>query len=332
MFKYAMKAAAKAESQLRDRIISFGKLGIKPIIELHLFGSEDVFGSEREDVVKICRNFKECEYMVHFPIMDTKTGYLYDGFDDERKKLESVLDFTSEIGAGVLIMHCCYGFNKKISKKEAFTKFLEKVCRWNDLAKRRSLKILLENYGFAWLPPGLGADYIVSPIDHFFPWDMEWMHETIQREKLSFVAILLDVAHAVLSSNMFNIRQRYGHLSQDGRFKNIYSEDLDRKDFLSAADFIFDFIDYFHISDTFVWKPENGRDDMRKYLYTENLPIGEGNVDFLEILKKTKGNKTLVMEINPDNGDHTHNVSQYQAIAWFQNNFNREDQNVHNNF
>jgi len=325
MFKYVMKAAANSNEQLKDRFESFRTLGIKPAIELYLSGSDDVFGPDRDAVEKNCRNFIECEYMVHYPIMDTKTGYIYDGFDDESEKLEAVLDFTNEIGAGVLIMHCCYGFDRDISKREAFTKFLEKVGRWNDLAERRSLKILLENYGFVWLPPGLKRDYVVSPIDHCFPWDMEWMHETMQRKGLSSVAILLDVAHAVLSSNMFNMRQRYGHLSEDGRFKNIYSEDLYRKDFLKASDFMFDFIDYFHVSDTFIWKPENGIGDMRKYLYTENLPIGKGNVDFFEVLKKTKGNKTLVMEINPDNGDHTHNVSQYQAVAWFKNNFNREE-------
>ena len=324
MFKYVMKAAANSHKQLQDRIESFEKLSIKPAIELYLSGSADVFGSDRDTVVKNCRNFKECEYMVHFPIMDTNTGYIFDGLDDEREKLEAVLDFTNEIGADVLIMHCCYGFNKEISKREAFTKFLEKVGIWNDLAEGRSLKILLENYGFVWLPPGLGRDYVVSPIDHCFPWDMELIHETMQSKGLSSVAILLDLAHAVLSSNMFNMRQQYGYLREDGRFKNIYPEDLDRKDFLTAADFVFDFIEHFHISDTFVWKPENGSDDMRKYLYTENLPIGKGNVDFFEVFKKTKGNKTLVMEINPDNGDHGHNVSQYQAIAWFQNNFNRE--------
>lgn len=325
MFQYAMKAAAGSEAQLRHRVECFKKLGIEPLIELYLSGSADVLEPERNSVIRNCRNFNECKYIVHFPIMDAKTGYVYDGYEDEREKLEAVLDFAGEIDAGELIMHCCYGFGRDIPKEEAIERFFEKVAVWNDLANSRSLKILLENYGFVWLPDGFGKDYVVSPIDHCFPWDMARMHERIEQWGLHSVAILLDVAHAVLSSNMFNMKKTCPGLAADGRFRNISKDDVGRKDFLKVGDFVFDFIDYFHISDAFVWKPENGIDNMRKYLYTENLPIGKGNVDFIEITKDTKGSEVMVMEINPENGDHANNISQCEAIKWFQKTFKGED-------
>ncbi|HNY72398.1 MAG TPA: TIM barrel protein [Syntrophales bacterium] len=314
-FKYGMKAAV-FPSQLQDRRESFRRLGLPPVIELHLFGARDVFHPEAAAFMSGVRRLGEaCRFIVHFPIMDVETGYLFDAIDDDPDKLTKVLAFTEGIGAAELVMHCCYGFNRDIPKQEARRGFIERVARWNDLAAPKGVRILLENYGFVWLPPGLGAEYAVSPLDHCFPWDMAILAEAVGKLGLGSVGFLLDTAHAVLSANMFNMRQRHGHLAGDVRFGNIYAEDLAQAEYLTAADFVNGFIEYFHVSDACRWRPDDGLDEMDKYLYTEGLPIGRGNVDFAELLGKVRGDETLIMEIDPENGDHGHNVSQYEAVV-----------------
>ena len=321
-FKYGMKAAVFPD-QLQDRLESFRRLGIPSVIELHLFGTDDVFSKDAAVWSSGVRRYADvCRFVVHYPIMDAKTGYLFDASDDDCDRFEAVLDFTQACGAVGLVMHCCYGFNRDISKREAMTGFLAQVEHWNELSRMRGIRILLENYGFVWLPPGLGADYVTSPLDHCFPWDMAVMVAAIREKGMEAVGFLLDTAHAVLSANMFNMRRRHGHLSGDKRFRNIFSEDLDRARCLTASDFMHDSIEYFHVSDAFVWREEdNHLDEMRKWLYTENLPIGRGNVDFAEIMEKAKGDETLIMEINPEKGNHAHNISQYEAVVWFREKF-----------
>jgi len=321
MFHYAMKAAADSKLQLIDRIRKFEKLRMRPIIELFLSGFEDI-GRNRDKLIKNCSQFADCEYLVHFPIFEIKNKYIYDAYNEEEKKVKMLLDFCEEIDSKVLIMHRGYGFDRKMGKREAEEKFLEKVALWDKLAKQKKVKILIENYGFVWLPDSLGKEYVVSPLDHFFPWDILKFNEDVNRLNLNYIGIILDIAHAVISSNMFNMLKKHPELSSDRRFGNIFGGDLEKKDLLETNDFIFDFIDYFHISDSFIWYKEDEISSLRKYLYTENLPIGEGNINFAEIFKKVIGSKVMVMEINPKNGNHNNNVSQLNAIEWFKKKFN----------
>lgn len=318
-FRYAMKAAA-TKLQLLDKIRKFEKLKMKPIIELFLSGFEDISGNE---LVKDCSQFENCEYLVHFPIYDIKSKYIYDAYTEGEEKIRLLLDFCNEINSNVLVMHRCYGFDKKIDKEVAEEKFLEKLVLWNGLAQGKHVKILIENYGFVWLPESLGREYLVSPLDHFFPWDIARFNKDTRRLNLNCVGIILDIAHAVLSSNMFNMLKKYPKLHSDPRFRNIYSSDLEKKDLLEAGDFIFDFIDYFHISDSFIWHQRDGLSKLKKYLCTENLPIGSGNINYKEIFKDITGAKVLVMEINPENDDFNNNISQLNAIEQFNSFFNR---------
>lgn len=318
-----MKAAAKSEAQLADRVSSFNILQAEPVIELYLSGTDDVFGDNKEEIIENCKKFSRCEYIVHFPIYDLATKYIYDAFNDENEMLDSLLDFCTEIKSNVLIMHRCFGFNKEIQKIEAEERFFEKVILWNKLAYNKKTKILIENYGFVWLQDGLGCEYVVSPLDHFFPWDIKDFYKNISSLNLNNIGILLDISHAVLSSNMFNMMQKHPKLKHDKRFKNIYDCDLKQNEGLRIEDFIFDFIEYFHVSDSFTWRPEDGINDLKKYLYTENLPIGSGNIDFLNIFRNIKRNKTIIMEINPENGNHIKNVSQLKAVEYFKKNLDQ---------
>jgi len=86
---------------------------------------------------------------------------------------------------------------------------------------------------------------------------------------------------------------------------------------LQISDFFFDFINHFHISDSLVWSEKNGIDNIEKFLLSEGLPIGRGNVDYEKIFENVASDKTLVMEINPENGDHNNNLFQSEAIEYF---------------
>jgi len=314
MFCYAMKAAAGSNLQLDDRIRSFEKISKEPVIELFVSGFEELKDNNREKLVRNCLRFKNCAYLVHFPIFDVKNNYLYDAYNEEAERLIILLGFCREINSKALIMHRCYGFNQEIEKVVAEKAFWEKLTLWIETAKEKDVKLLIENYGFVWLPESLGGGYVTSPIDHFFPWDIVRFNENIKRNKLDNVGVILDIAHAVLSSNMFNMLKAYPELNSDKRFLNIYTDDLKKTDFLSPDDFIYDFIDYFHISDSFIWQPQDGLSNVDKFLCSEGMPIGKGNINYNKILKKISKEKTLVMEIEPENGDYNNNISQLEAI------------------
>ena len=59
--RYVMKAAPYYFEQLLDRAVKFEHIGIKPAIELHLFGSKDVFGKNRSIVEENCKKIHGCD-------------------------------------------------------------------------------------------------------------------------------------------------------------------------------------------------------------------------------------------------------------------------------
>ena len=312
---FAMKAACRRE-QIADRIKKFGELGLEPLIELHLTGLDDISGNCRK-TAELCKEHR-CAYMAHFPINDPAKGYLFDMYNDEDDNFHKAVEFCSMIGSSVLIMHRCLGFGKALSKKTAEEIFYDKIGRWNDAAAACGITVLFENYGFVWLPKGFRDGFVTSPLDHFFPWDMAGFNAYKKRYGLNNTGILLDIAHATLSSNMFNMLKDDPAIGSDKRFANIYDTDMRKKERLLPQDFISDSIDYLHISDSFIWDNVTGTGTAGRpgrYLYTEGLPIGKGNIDFADILKKLSGNrKTMIMEIEPEGGDYNNNLSQKEAV------------------
>ena len=315
--RYGMKAAPYYLDQLIDRVEKYKQLGMKPAIELHLFGSRDIFGKSRKMVEKNCRRIPECDYITHFPIFDLDTGYIYDAATLDVSILEKVFDFCSAIGSHYLVMHRCFGFGSDLKKEKADEGFLEMVINWDKEGADRGIRILIENYGFVWLPKEFHKEFVSSPIDHFFPWDIERFIKKTDKLGLDHVGVLLDIAHASLSCNMFNMLKKDTVLKDDKRFQNIFEEDLFRTDSLSIGDFILDSIHFFHISDTFTWSPADGMENMRKYLYTENLPIGEGNLDFPGFIDRFQEGSWMIMEIDPEDGNYTDNRAQLSAIKYF---------------
>lgn len=327
MHRYAMKAAAGSRPQLNDRMRKFELLGMEPLIELHLAGLDEIFG-ERRKMAKNCKRHEGCGYIVHYPITDPKRGYVFDMYNDEDENLKRALGLCEEIGSETLIVHRCFGFDRELDKADAENRFFDKAARWNDLGRDSAVKLLYENYGFVWLPAGFDKEFVSSQLDHFFPWEMSDFAEKARRLKLNNTGILLDAAHAVLSSNMFNVRKTEARFRADARFQNITDSDLERKERLLLKDFILDDIAYFHISDSFIWKAADGIRDLKRYIYSEGLPVGKGNIDFADAFAGIRRDKTMIMEIEPEGGDYSDNASQLKAIEYFRRLFNKKERAI----
>lgn len=321
MLRYGMKASAESELQLLDRIKKFEALGLDPFIELYLSSLEQISGG-REKVFNNCVQFSTCDYSVHFPVQDAKGTYLFDPINDVDDDLELILDFCGSIRARSLIIHRCFGFGELIDREEAQDKLLKKIILWNDLASKRSVQLLIENYGFVWLPSSYKKKYVISTLDHFYPWEMTALQQDIKKYGLDNIEIMLDTAHANVTSSMYNMLKSHPELSSDHRFSNILEQDMMQAEFLSVRDFMFDFVNYFHVSDSLVWNNSDGIDDIQKFIYAEGLPISKGNFDYRTLFRKTVNDKVLIMEINPSDGDHDNCNEQYEAIKLFKQYYN----------
>ena len=319
MARLGMKAAASSDAQISDRETKLTKLGLKPYIELHLGSLDDITLTAKSNA-DLCRKHPLCEFSVHFPIMDARTGYIFDVRNDEKQKLVQTLDFCGAIASKVLILHRCYGFDSGLDKAVAEAEFFGKLKIYNELGRQYGIEILFENYGFAWLPEGMGKKYAVSPLDHFFPWEIRRFSEFREKEKLANVGIALDIAHAALSSNMFNLLKKNDKLRADDRFSNIVPADLKETKELNPIDFVAGGIKYYHVSDSFIWDGKKEPEDQRKYLYSEGLEIGKGDLNMKAILGKTSRDSIYILEVNPEDGNHSNNSSQERSAKWFLNN------------
>ena len=314
--KYGMKAAPLYPEQLADRIGKFNALGIDPLIELHLFGGKDVFDpGVVKKMIENCNKYK-AEYYVHFPVQDADGFGVFDPAIHPDAYFEEVLNFSRSIGAKGMIMHRIYGIDMPDNKENAVKDFNARLIKWGE--KAHPLAIYLENYSFIWLPKEFKQEYVVSPLDHFFPWEMAETIKLIKDNNIRNIFVMVDIAHAVITSNMFNLLKSRSSLKNDPRFSNISSQDLAQTDQLSPKDFLVKGIaPYFHVSDSFVWRQRDGLNDLHKYMCSEGLPIGKGNIDFTDLFGNLANGAVMIMEIFPEDGDHANNKSQLKAIEWF---------------
>ena len=316
MTRYAMKAYAGSHEQMQDRINKFKTLNLKPFMELHLISLDDMT-KNRDVLIANCAAFAPSDYQLHFPIQDSRNNYIFDPYRDETPWIEIALDVCVDIGARTMVTHRCCGFDQPLGRREAQERFFQQVSEWDRLARERNVKILIENYGFIWLPASFKKKFIASALDHFFPWEIKDFLHMKSKCRWDHTEVLLDTAHATLSSNMFNMCRSVHEIRKDPRFKNIYQEDLDQTAWLEVKDFILKEINHFHISDAFVWSVEDSTTSVEKFLYEESLPLGEGTIPYHELLSKFKDVKSIVMEINPKDGNHNDNQEQLQAIQYF---------------
>src|SRR5437667_326272 len=68
-----------------------------------------------------------------------------------------------------------------------------------------AMSAFIENLGFYWLRPRTERRYIISALDHFFPWEMIEFADYVFSRGLANVHLAVDVAHAAISANMFNL-------------------------------------------------------------------------------------------------------------------------------
>lgn len=313
--RYVMKAAGLAPAQLTDRIEKLAELGLPREIELFLFGLDDIY-ARADELATNCKAWPNCRYIVHFPIIDSKRQYIFDAYLPQDDHIVKALELCGRIGSKELVLHRAFAFGVDIPRQEAEEIFLESSKRWDSLAKNYGVKILIENCSFAWFDNEFVSPYVVGPIDHFFPWEIKRFMEATERFKMHNSLILLDLAHAAIASNMFNIARHKREYRGDRRFSNILDSDLDSSKWLAPADFMIPGISYFHVQDSYLWKKGEPFDEA-KYMMTENLALGDGDMDFGAFKKKLKGDETLIFEINDPSGDHCNNKAQADSIRRF---------------
>lgn len=323
---FGMKAAPLFFAQLKDRIEKFSQLGMNPIIELHLFGQKDIFD---RNGLKIC--YQNCEsirsyhpkFIVHFPHQDI-SGKIFDPFVDGDNPVLKVFDFSNEIGATAVVIHryCC--LNRSFSLYEAEQFFNERLEYWAEEAKKRNLIVFVENCGFFWLPEHFAQEYICTPLDHFFPWEINRFNLFLETSNINNVFPIIDVAHAALSINMLRLWHKFPNFRDDKRFSNITMAELRETPSLTIEDFIKEAHPiYLHISDSILFE-ENDEfpKELDIYLKSEGLPLGDGNIDFEGIVREVlsiEDDVIMILEIDPRDGNHTNNMAQLEGIEALRN-------------
>jgi sugar phosphate isomerase/epimerase len=313
--RYVMKAAGLVPAQLRDRVGKLAELGLPREIELFLFGLDDIH-ARADELIANCKAYPDCRYIVHFPIIDSKNRYIFDAHYPQVPHISKALELSRRIGSKEIVMHRAFGFGIDMDRREAEEEFLAQAKKWDSLCSCHGIKMLVENCSFAWFENEFVSPYVIGPLDHFFPWEMKRFQEDLKRSNMKNTTILLDIAHAAIASNMFNIARNDSNYRKDKRFANIHDSDFDATNWLTPMDFSIPGISCFHVQDSYLWKKGESFDET-KHMMTENLPLGDGDIDFDAFKKHLKGDETLVFEINDPSGDHANNKAQQDSIRRF---------------
>lgn len=317
---FGMKAAPLFLTQLEDRIFKFHQLLMRPIIELHFFGQRDLLDTDNVNVCyENCKSIEKYKpvFIVHLP-QEYIPGRPFDPFVDGDILFRKALDFSGRIGAKAIVIHrgCC--FDLDVPYEEAETFLNRCILRWAEEAKKRSMSILIENCGFIWLSSQFSKEYVVGPLDHFYPWEIKRFKNFLKESRIENIIPVIDIAHAAISTNMLKLWYLFPEFRRDSRFLNITKHGVRENINLNVNDFIIEACPpYLHVSDSLLYQKIKSRPgDIDIYLKSEGMPIGAGNLNFNEIVRtilKNKRDVTLIMEINPLNGDHDDNQDQFDG-------------------
>ena len=319
--QYGMKAAPISIEQLNDRIKKFAMLGMSSVIELHLLGETDIFNKNGLKIcIQNCESIKpyQPEFIVHFPHQDI-SGKIFDPFVDGDETVLKALDFSSSISATAIVMHRYYCLDRNLSFDEAEQLFNQRLKGWADEARQRNLSILVENNGFLWLPTHFNKEYAVTALDHFFPWEIRRFNAFLEAEGIDNVFPIIDIAHAALSINMLRLWYKFREFRGDKRFANITMAEEKESQSLTIDDFIKEtHSPYLHVSDSILFGEEDKYSkNIDIYLMSEGLSLGRGNIDFDGIMNTVLDNKidiTLILEIDPIDGNQNNNLAQFEGI------------------
>lgn len=322
---FSLKAAAIDYGQLEDRSRRLRRLGLPVALELHTFGGRDVDSQDGrraalENLARLRDAVGEAALTVHVPYqsVDRVTREDFDSGQVERS-----IAFAGEAGARSVVVHRYWGLvfgdaPPRTTRAEATAGFNESVRR---LARAAGgMRLLVENVGHYSLLPRDGRHFLSGPLDHFFPWEIAAFRAYLDAERLANVGVFVDVAHATLSANLFNIRRAGGAAAADRRFDWITDDDLERAEVLHPFDFVDPAMDYLHVSDSRLlaageWRAP-GEALLVEATCSEGMEIGTGNLPWAALPARLGGaDATVVLEVEPGPGDsHVSNGAQERSL------------------
>ncbi|HEV7371466.1 TIM barrel protein [Arenibaculum sp.] len=323
---FSLKAAAIDYGQLEDRSRRLARLGLPVTLELHTFGGRDVDSQDgrRAALANLARlrdAFGEVAPTVHVPYQSVERVTRED-FDEAQ--VERSVAFAREAGAHAVVVHRYWGLvfgdaPPRSTRAEATAGFNEAITR---LARAAGdVRLLVENVGHYSLLPRDGRHILSGPLDHFFPWEIAAFRAHVEAERLANVGVFVDVAHATLSANLFNVRRARGAPVPDRRFDWITDDDLDRTDTLHPFDFVDPAMDYLHVSDSRLLAGHEWRAPDEPLLVeatcSEGMEVGTGNLPWAALPARLGGGAraTLVLEVEPGPGDsHVSNGAQERSL------------------
>lgn len=328
MPQFVLKAAVADYAQLAARASYLVSRGLPVRLELHTFGKRDIatpdgLSRARANIDRLINEYPVDALVVHVPLQSVPvvTQVMFD-----TEQCEQAIAFASEIGAEAVVLHRYFAlvFGEAAPRggsREEATAGFEDVIRHLARAAGK-MRLLVENVGHYSLLPRDGFNYLSGPLDHFFPWEVAQFRQFLQREGLSTVEPFIDVAHATLSSNLFNRKRCHPRLMEgDPRFTWITQDDLDRANWLEPLDFVDAQMPYLHVSDALRIDRRTSCDvslapeTLTNAICSEGLEIGEGNLPFAGLPDRFGQEGDLVLEVEPGTGeDHARNGAQLRSL------------------
>ncbi len=330
--RIALKGALADPAQLADRLARLAALGLPARLELHVSRADDFLGEGERRVRQLRAEAGDpVELLVHIPPQSvpvvTRTAF-------DAGQVAATLAFAQAVGAGAVVMHRYHGLALGSApahgtRAEAEAAFNEAV---RDLARQApDVTLLVENLGHYHLAPRGGGAYLSGPLDHFFPWEIAAFQDYAARERLDNVRVLVDVAHATLSANMFNLRRHRPEAAADDRFRWITDADLQRAATLHPFDFVLPGIGHLHVSDSVLltsadWAGWPANDRLAAALTAEGMEVGTGTLPWTALPNRfgAEASPLLVMEVEPGPGEsHRANAAQERSARRLMGTFGR---------
>ncbi len=331
MVSYALKGAVIDYPQLEGRARFLAGEGLPLCLELHTFGARDLHhpagrAESLANVVRLREEFGPAELTVHIPfqIIGTVTSR---NFDDDQ--VADTLAFAEECGARRIVMHRYWGMNygnrpPRSDRETATAGFSEAV---RALARQApDIALFVENIGHYFLASGKPEEFIAGPLDHFFPWEIDAFRADMASHDVGNVFPFVDVAHATLSSNLFNHTRRHRKRTKDDpRYSAILDSDLDRTGRLHPFDFVDGAMPWLHVSDSFIIDEPLPPDLPRAGLTSEGLELGTGTLPFEDLPARLGGataNTVLLLEVEPGKHDnYVQNAAQCRSLDYLRRRF-----------
>ncbi|PXW60183.1 hypothetical protein C7450_104235 [Chelatococcus asaccharovorans] len=334
MVQFALKGAAVAYPQLEHRAQVLSDAGLPVRLELHTFGKQDLYSAGGratclENLRRLEDAFGPADLTVHIPFQDVE---IVTSSDFDAGQVSLTLAFAKECGASRIVMHRYWGMvygpaPARSNRAEAAAGFNATVA---ELAREApDILLLVENMGHYFLASRRSGDYLAGPIDHFFPWEVSDFRKFLASQNIANVFPFIDVAHATLSSNLFNYaRSNVNAVRDDPRFSGITADDLEQAEQLHPFDFVDAAMPWLHLSDSIFFDEPASRGDLpRDALTTEGLEIGTGTLPFSKLPERISGgqvNTVLCVEVEPASGEtYVGNGAQQRSLDRLRTMFSR---------